>query len=369
MIALEPRFECIPQELVAIDRWVTWAGKKLPYDVSLPNSLASATDPLTWGSFERAQTAYEEGGRLGVGFVLNGDGIVGVDLDGCVHEGQPDPKALTLLDDIGCQYIELSPSGNGLRAFGRAAPPVRCKGQINGIKVELYATQRYLTVTGHTLVNGPIAPLNGFVAASNALQSTEESRRVQRTTEENGCHLQYSSVDIPVHTIPTGKGQRNWCLFELARYCKGHMPDASMDELRHIVKRWHEKAIAVIGTEDFAVSWTDFVRGYEKVQCPSGSVLEEVLRGVEDDPLHSSVERLGYGGNAQLLSKICFRLAAHHEPEPFFLPCRVAGKQLGIDHTVAAKILKSFVIDKLLIEVEKGKGLKASRYRWHSPMT
>lgn len=368
MIALEPRFECIPQELVRIDRWVTWAGKKLPYDVSLPNSLASATDPQTWGSFERAQTAYEEGGRLGVGFVLNGDGIVGVDLDGCVHGGQPDPKAWALLGDIGCQYIELSPSGNGLRGFGKAAPPVRCKGQINGIKVELYATQRYLTVTGHTLVNGSIAALDGFVAVSKALQSTEESRRVQRITEEDGCHLQYSSVDIPAYTIPTGKGQRNLCLFQLARHCKGKMPDASLDDLRKVVMQWHKQAIAVIGTEDFAVSWTDFVRGHEKVVHPAGAVLADLLQGVESDPVPCDVRHLGYAQREQHLLKICFRLAVHHGAEPFFLPCRIAGQLLGIDHTVAAKILKSFVIDKLLIEVEKGKGLKASRYRWQLPM-
>lgn len=34
--------------------------------------------PRTWATFDQAQTAYEEGGYSGVGFVLNGDGIVGV---------------------------------------------------------------------------------------------------------------------------------------------------------------------------------------------------------------------------------------------------------------------------------------------------
>ena len=84
---LQPDFDAMPAELRAISRWVTWKDDKVPYCPAAVNSKASVIDPGTWGTFEQARTAYEEGGYLGVGFVLRVavDGIVGVDLDKCVN--------------------------------------------------------------------------------------------------------------------------------------------------------------------------------------------------------------------------------------------------------------------------------------------
>jgi primase-polymerase (primpol)-like protein len=81
---LSPDFSAMPAELRRIPRWVVWKGTKVPYCPTAKNSKASVTEPDTWASFDQAQTAYEEGGYQGVGFVLSGDGIVGVDL-GQVH--------------------------------------------------------------------------------------------------------------------------------------------------------------------------------------------------------------------------------------------------------------------------------------------
>ena len=115
---LTPRFEAMPPELCALPRWVVWKGAKVPYCPEAKHSKASVTNPDTWASFSATQTAFEEGGYSGVGFVLNGDGIVGVDLDKCGPNGNPSSEALALLDHIGCQYIKLSPSGYGLHGFG-----------------------------------------------------------------------------------------------------------------------------------------------------------------------------------------------------------------------------------------------------------
>ena len=83
-LPLEPTFQNIPADLVAINRWVVWAyetgtgikPKKVPKCAAVLNSNASVIDPDTWTSFEQTQTAYEEGGFSGVGIVLNGDGLV-----------------------------------------------------------------------------------------------------------------------------------------------------------------------------------------------------------------------------------------------------------------------------------------------------
>ena len=79
-------FNQIPAELRCLPRWVNWRneqGRKIPYDAKALNSRASSTDPDTWASFEQAQAAFEERGGdpdqfTGVGFVLSGDGLVGV---------------------------------------------------------------------------------------------------------------------------------------------------------------------------------------------------------------------------------------------------------------------------------------------------
>ena len=97
---LPPIFENVPPELKDHNQWVVWKDAKIPYDPRAVNSKASVTNPGTWGSFEDAKVAYEEGGWSGIGYVLNGTGIVGVDLDKCVVDDIPSPESLAILVDL-----------------------------------------------------------------------------------------------------------------------------------------------------------------------------------------------------------------------------------------------------------------------------
>ena len=160
---LKPKFENFPKELQRHDQWVVWKDKKIPYDPTRRNSKAKVTDPYSWGSFNQVNNAYIEGGWLGVGFVLSGNGIAGVDIDRCVIDGEPSKEALQLLAELDAAYIEFSPSGNGLRAFGFVNLPIKgVRGQLNGLAIELYTKGRYLTVTGHYIKNDSFRVLNGF---------------------------------------------------------------------------------------------------------------------------------------------------------------------------------------------------------------
>ena len=187
---LTPDLEVIPDELRRLDRWVCWAyrqGRKVPYDAKALNACASSTDETSWASFDKARVAFEE--RLddddaytGIGIVLNGDGLVGVDIDHCVTDGVPDPAAIRLLEQLGATYIEVSPSGTGLRAFGYAENlQSGCKGNLDGLAVELYSSARYLTVTGRAIKQGPISRLNGFGDLANRIRA---DRRVDADTGE-----------------------------------------------------------------------------------------------------------------------------------------------------------------------------------------
>jgi hypothetical protein len=154
---LKPKPENIPQKLKNLDRWVVWRlekrkGKltKPPYDAKT-GKHASSTDPTTWATFDVAWRAYESGKYSGIGFVLNGDGIVGGDLDHCVNsEGEMVPTDRGIVERFN-SYTEWSPGGEGARIIALGSVP----GDRGGHKAdgrEIYANERYLTITGHRLV-------------------------------------------------------------------------------------------------------------------------------------------------------------------------------------------------------------------------
>jgi hypothetical protein len=359
---LTPNFSAMPMELCSVPRWLVWRDAKVPYCATAINSKASSTNPNTWATFDQAQAAFEEGGYSGVGFVLVGDGIVGVDLDKCVQAGQPTAAAVRILDRVGCQYTEFSPSGTGLRGFGYGDNIVGRRGLIDGVKIELYASKRYLTVTGHTLASGPLVTLPGFSDLAHAIRPTD----LQKRTEDDRGNPPYSSVGIlPASTIPTEPGQRNKCLFELARYIKGTRPNATRHELRAIVSSWHLQCLHEIGTKDLSVTLTDFFNGWDKVRQPYGAIMHSILEQIDTlSPLTSGILALGYGTNGNRLVQVCAALQHHHGEAPFFISAREAGSVLGIHFTDASKMLTALVADGVLSLVSRGAGNKASRYRF-----
>jgi hypothetical protein len=358
---MQPKFDVMPAELRALPRWVLWKGPKVPYCATLTNSTASVTGPDTWAPFPAAQTAFEEGGYSGVGFVLNGDGIVGVDLDKCAPDGVPSSDSMDLMQRIGCQYIELSPSGTGLRGFGYGDNIKGRRGVLDGLNVELYSSQRYLTVTGHALKNGPLVPLPGFAGVADAIKTPD----LQKSTEDDRRHPLCSSVLFCRDYLPQQEGQRNKCLFALARHVKGTNPTATRQELRAIAEHWHELALPVIGTKDFATTWADFLRGWDKVRQPHGATLQSIIGTVDSAaPLPHGIAALSYGERGNQLVRICIALQAHHGEEPFFISARQAGELLGLHFTDASKLLAAMVLDGVLELVSKGAGKVASRYRF-----
>ena len=146
-IALGVIFDNIPDELKAIPHWVVWKYKwnskkwtKPPYQFNGNN--ASTTDPETWNAYEAVKAAYESSGWDGVGFCLtNAQGLVGIDIDDVLVEGQPTEEAKHIIDTID-SYTEISPSGAGIRIF--------LKGNYDGNNKKDVYTNRYLTLTGHT---------------------------------------------------------------------------------------------------------------------------------------------------------------------------------------------------------------------------
>ena len=148
----------VPSDLETVPQWVCWSyevrkGKvtKPPIDVHT-GGYAETDNPSTWATFETAETYYHEHPTYvsGVGLVVAGTDLVGVDFDHCVDDkGIIAPWALGYVRSLN-SYTEVSPSGTGLRVFGFGVKPgTRCKK--GGVELYDRTSVRYLTFTGKHL--------------------------------------------------------------------------------------------------------------------------------------------------------------------------------------------------------------------------
>lgn len=134
----------MPRELRLRDRWVRRNERKVP--LMADGKAASSTNPSTWTSFEEAARA---DAGVGLGFVLNGDRVVCIDLDHCLEGRRLASWAAQILTAMPSTYVEISPGGDGLHIWGfgdvNRGRRLRVAG---GGTLEIYGSERYVTVTG-----------------------------------------------------------------------------------------------------------------------------------------------------------------------------------------------------------------------------
>ena len=173
----------IPLELRKIPRWVMWSfvqvgdgdnqrWAKMPIQVT--GRSASSTNPATWTDFLSVEQAYNTAKFDGIGFVFcKDDDLVGVDLDDCYDlAGGFINAAMQQLAQQVDGYMEISPSGTGVKIFTRSTP--FASHADHSIGFEAYATGRFFTVTGHKLSgNIPDQPqdLSGVIPARTMRQT------------------------------------------------------------------------------------------------------------------------------------------------------------------------------------------------------
>src|SRR5262245_33791756 len=147
------------------ERWGLWGrrtgknGKptKVPYQARHPSKLASSKDPATWSDFPTALQAYQAGQGDGVVLSLLDSYLTAFDLDDCRNAttGEIEPAARDLIARAQ-SYVEITPSGAGLRIIGKGSgPKVHRKQTVpgaNGMTVESYRNcERFITITGNAL--------------------------------------------------------------------------------------------------------------------------------------------------------------------------------------------------------------------------
>jgi primase-polymerase (primpol)-like protein len=143
----------VPAELRARARWIRHEAKR---PIAAGGWYCSITDSRAWSTYEDAKASKVGDG---VGFVLNGDGVVCIDLDDCVVDGVVSAAAERLLASLPRTFVEFSPSGRGLHVWGFGRVDQGRRFERDGLKVEVYGTGRYLTVTGRALVDADLAEL------------------------------------------------------------------------------------------------------------------------------------------------------------------------------------------------------------------
>lgn len=161
---IRPELDNIPMELRCVDRWIVWNGvwrpEKQKYD-KVPvhptkGYKINHLDPTNHLTVADAWAAYSDGMGSGIGFVMTGEPIatadngdplypVGVDFDKLTSSQETTEYARSVYKRLGC-YMEVSPSGTGLRMFVLSRTTPR-SGQTS--KGEMYTSGRFLTVTGH----------------------------------------------------------------------------------------------------------------------------------------------------------------------------------------------------------------------------
>jgi hypothetical protein len=131
--------------------------QKPPFMATAPERYASTADSKTWAGYRTALATVQAKQADGLTFILTAaDQLAAIDLDHCRdrHNGSLDDWAQAQLDQAAHVYVEVTPSGSGIRFWGTAigeplARNIRPLDVGKDAGIEFYRRQaKALTVTG-----------------------------------------------------------------------------------------------------------------------------------------------------------------------------------------------------------------------------
>ena len=215
-------YQLIPFELRKYPQWIVWKyedvnNKKTKVPYNLKGFKASVTNPQTWHTFEDVANAT---GFDGIGFVMTAnDPFAFIDLDHTSNQ-EEFAKQQTIYSNFIDTYAELSPSGKGLHILLKGRLP---QGRRRG-SVEIYSSQRFMTVTGNVYNNKEINNCqNRLETLYNSLGKAD---KIIKLADEN---QHYSDEDLFEIAYNAENGQKFYDLYN------GHWQDyySSQSEADH----------------------------------------------------------------------------------------------------------------------------------------
>lgn len=243
----EERNASIPQELKALDQWMTWDYNE--FGTKIPNGKSN--DSFTWGSFASV-SKFER-----IAFVFTeSDPFTGIDVDDCLRDGEYTVFGVEILDRFrGCAYAEISPSGTGIKLITRAVKPdsARCK---NG-NLECYDRLRFWTITGD-VVGGFEAIGDGQKQlddlCSKYLAKVDANRFTIPAPFFTGSSVLNRSIEYMRNIPQAGEGERNHKAFSHAGHLRSFVGDfnerLSEEQILSLVREWNSKNYAPLPDDE-----------------------------------------------------------------------------------------------------------------------
>ncbi|MBE6745940.1 MAG: nucleoside triphosphatase [Ruminococcaceae bacterium] len=161
---MQEQVKNIPQTLKDLGEFCCWKYEvkngrktKVPYN-PLTGYSARTNDSST---FVPHATAVNASGYEGIGIRVSGN-LVGIDLDHCIEDREILSWAKEIIDRFNDTYIEVSPSGTGIRIFCLLPSNLNYDTETYYIKknnIEVYIpgfTNRFLTITGNAITDADV---------------------------------------------------------------------------------------------------------------------------------------------------------------------------------------------------------------------
>ncbi|MEQ1902078.1 MAG: DUF3987 domain-containing protein [Devosia sp.] len=291
----------IPEPLRSHRRWVVWKlvskegqekPTKLPFYVNgdprgtergdgkvvKSFKLDSPEDIDRLATYSEAMAAYSAspGKWTGVGYALiDGDGVGAIDLDNCLDEAREfiNADAVRVFEAAkaaGC-YLEVSPSGRGVRGIGYSAGFK----SIVASGLEAYGSRRFVTLTGDCLAN----PAGwGDIDPSIQIISTLAPRTARaRTTVAGAGSTLLSALGSEIYVKPerVEDGERNSAMIAHVGHLRGSgmpehlildaaedfnlrcVPPLKPEEVVDIVGRYSHQASSVAIAQADPIAWPE----------------------------------------------------------------------------------------------------------------
>lgn len=163
-------------------------------------------------------------------------------------------------------------------------------------------------------------------------------------------------------------GDRNAKCFELARWLKGIAPEATLDQLRPIVKQWHQMFLDIMETKQFSETWIDFSSAWSKVKFPYGSVLNDLFAQLPNLPPSLHDHDLGDYGDKLL--RLCVSLDARNKGASFPLAGHALAPFLGCSAQRTYTIIGSAIACDYIKRISEGRRRRAAEFQLcHEPKT
>lgn len=208
----------VPSALRQLRNWVVWRliqkqqdkPSKVPYYINgAPRSNpGTPEDRAQMGSYDEALAVAIAHGYDGVGFAtLSDSGIVALDFDNCVTDGQLHPEVAALCETT---YAEFSPSGNGVRAFmlGTVRSRKDSKATRGDYSIEVFGDTGFVTFTGNLL---PGYDLFGWTEVVPLTESVLTMYR-QRFGDPTANLHTYGQGDISDAVLMSLEPKQGWTL-------------------------------------------------------------------------------------------------------------------------------------------------------------